>query len=134
MVWKKVCCSPSESFWVYCLYSQYQATSEEAQGQGHKMIFVGYERGMKAYMAYDPVTRRVHVTRDIVFDEQAMWDWGANVEAEGNGRSSSDVFTVQWESLVELPLGDDGSDKVIDAESPGPGSPQVKNDGVQPVV
>jgi hypothetical protein len=36
---------------------------------GRKMIFVGYERGTKAYRAYDPVGRRVHITRDVVFDE-----------------------------------------------------------------
>jgi hypothetical protein len=36
---------------------------------GRKMIFVGYECGTKAYRAYDPVGRRVHITRDVVFDE-----------------------------------------------------------------
>jgi hypothetical protein len=45
-------------------------------------------------MAYDHVTKRVHVTRDIVFDEQAKWDWSADVEAKSNGRSSNDVFMV----------------------------------------
>jgi hypothetical protein len=39
-----------------------------------KMVFVGYERGTKAYCAYDPVVRRVHITRDVVFDEDAQWD------------------------------------------------------------
>jgi hypothetical protein len=62
--------------------------------RGRKMIFVGYERGTKAYRAYDHVTKRVHVTRDIVFDEQAKWDWGADIEAKSNGRSSNDVFMV----------------------------------------
>jgi hypothetical protein len=38
------------------------------------MIFVGYERGTKAYMVYDPATRRVHITRDVVFDEEHQWD------------------------------------------------------------
>jgi hypothetical protein len=35
------------------------------------MIFVGYESGSKAYRAYDPIIKRVHVTRDVAFDEQA---------------------------------------------------------------
>jgi hypothetical protein len=39
--------------------------------QGRKMIFIGYERGTKAYMAYDPVTQKVRVTRDVVFNEEA---------------------------------------------------------------
>jgi hypothetical protein len=33
------------------------------------MVFVGYEKGSKAYQAYDPRTRWVHVTRNAVFDE-----------------------------------------------------------------
>jgi hypothetical protein len=44
---------------------------------GHKMIFVVYESRSKAYRAYDPITKCVHVTRDVVFDEQAQWDWGS---------------------------------------------------------
>jgi hypothetical protein len=34
-----------------------------------KMIFVGYEPGSAAYRCYDPTTKRVHVTRDVIFDE-----------------------------------------------------------------
>ena len=36
-----------------------------------RMVFVGYEPGSKAYRVYDPVTRRVHISRDIIFDETA---------------------------------------------------------------
>lgn len=36
-----------------------------------KMIFVGYELETKAYRAYNPATGRVHITRDVVFDESA---------------------------------------------------------------
>jgi hypothetical protein len=41
------------------------------------MIFVGFESGSKAYRAYDPIMKHVHVTWDVVFDEQAQWGWGA---------------------------------------------------------
>jgi hypothetical protein len=34
------------------------------------MVFVGYEPGAKAWRFYDPVARRVHVSRDVVFKEQ----------------------------------------------------------------
>jgi transposase InsO family protein len=34
------------------------------------MVFVGYEPGAKAWRFYDPVARRVHVSRDAVFKEQ----------------------------------------------------------------
>ncbi|WVZ79227.1 hypothetical protein U9M48_026831 [Paspalum notatum var. saurae] len=38
------------------------------------MIFLGYKAGSKAYRLYDPVERRVHASRDVVFDEAASWD------------------------------------------------------------
>lgn len=39
------------------------------------MVFVGYEPGSKAYHVYDPTSRRVHASRDVIFDEDAWWDW-----------------------------------------------------------
>jgi hypothetical protein len=36
------------------------------------MIFVRYEPGSAAYRCYDPKTRSVHVSRDVIFDEQAV--------------------------------------------------------------
>jgi hypothetical protein len=47
---------------------------KKLEDRGRKMIFIGYEEGMKVYHAYDPITERVHVSRDIIFDEQAQWD------------------------------------------------------------
>jgi hypothetical protein len=49
---------------------------KKLEDRGRKMIFVGYESDSKAYRAYDPIMKRVHVTRDVVFDEQAQWDGG----------------------------------------------------------
>jgi transposase InsO family protein len=38
------------------------------------MVFLGYEKGSKAYKVYNPVTRKVHVTQDVVFEEDKVWD------------------------------------------------------------
>jgi hypothetical protein len=42
--------------------------------RSQSMIFVGYEPGTKGYQAFDSVTSRVHISRDVVFDESAHWD------------------------------------------------------------
>jgi hypothetical protein len=38
------------------------------------MVFIGYESGFKAYHAYDLVLKKVIVSRDVMFDEQAQWN------------------------------------------------------------
>ena len=43
-----------------------------------KMVFLGYEHGSKAYRLFDPVANRVVVSRDVVFDEGASWNWSGD--------------------------------------------------------
>jgi hypothetical protein len=39
------------------------------------VVFIGYEPGSKAWRFYNPVTRRVHVSRDAVFEDDIPWSW-----------------------------------------------------------
>jgi hypothetical protein len=39
------------------------------EDQSTSMVFIGYEQGSKAWRFYDPVTDRVHVSSDAVFEE-----------------------------------------------------------------
>jgi hypothetical protein len=55
------------------------------------MIFIGYEPGTKAYRVYDPATRRVHISRDIVFDKGATWKWE---EDEAGATADGGEFAV----------------------------------------
>ena len=38
-------------------------------------VFTGYEEGSKAYRIYDPVARRLFITRDVLFEEGRSWPW-----------------------------------------------------------
>ena len=92
------------------------------------MIFIGYEAGTKGYRAYDPVTQRVHITRDAVFDERARWDWSSDVCSSDLWSSSDspastfgdDSFTVEHMVLEPLSTPGDGS---AGAEPDSPTSP-----------
>lgn len=56
------------------------------------MIFVGYEPGSKAYRCYDPASRRVHISRDVAFDEEAQWRW--------DGETASELdFTIEYTTV-----------------------------------
>jgi hypothetical protein len=39
------------------------------------MIFIGYETGTKGYRFYDPVAKKLCVSRDAIFQESKAWDW-----------------------------------------------------------
>jgi hypothetical protein len=39
------------------------------------IVFIRYESGSKAWRFYNPVTRRVHVSHDAIFEEDCAWDW-----------------------------------------------------------
>lgn len=57
--------------------------------RSRRTIFVGYEPGSKAYRLYDPEARRVHISRDVVFQEQEEWRWGEEQ------RTAANDFTVE---------------------------------------
>ena len=42
--------------------------------KGQKCIFVGYSKDTKSYQLYDPVTRKLIISRDIHFVENESWD------------------------------------------------------------
>jgi hypothetical protein len=60
------------------------------------MIFIGYEPGSKAYRVYDPVSKKVHVSRNVIFDESAQWDWSMQGE-QGDSAKIDDTFSVEME-------------------------------------
>ena len=38
--------------------------------QSTPSIFLGYEKGTKAYKSYNPTLKTIHITRDVVFEEE----------------------------------------------------------------
>jgi hypothetical protein len=45
------------------------------------MVMIGYEAGTKAYRAYNPVNKKLVVTRDVIFDEKKIME----LELRGTG-------------------------------------------------
>lgn len=60
------------------------------------MMMVGYEKGSKAYKLYNLESRKIVVSRDVVFEEEKGWNW--NEAVYGGEDSSGDRFTVHFES------------------------------------
>ncbi|KAF0920508.1 hypothetical protein E2562_035531 [Oryza meyeriana var. granulata] len=78
------------------------------------MVMLGYESGSKAYRLYDPVAHHVHVSRDMVFDELAQWDWESSGEAMS---SSNNTFVITYSECVNH-----GPGKGAETSTPQPGN------------
>lgn len=46
--------------------------------KGEKCIFLGVSDQSKAYKLYNPITKKIVISRDVVFDEEQFWTWDKN--------------------------------------------------------
>ena len=51
------------------------------------LVHLGTEPGSKSYRLYDPKTRKIKVSRDVVFDETRGWNWSKESSETHNDRS-----------------------------------------------
>lgn len=73
--------------------------------RSEKHVFVGYDKHSKGYKLYNPITRKVVVSRDVEFDEEETWDWSIKenerydflpmTDEEETGESSEEVQQPQ---------------------------------------
>lgn len=49
------------------------------------VVHFGREPGTKAYRLFDPVTRKIHISRDVVFDEGKAWNWDSDTDSDARG-------------------------------------------------
>ncbi|WVZ85487.1 LOW QUALITY PROTEIN: hypothetical protein U9M48_032409 [Paspalum notatum var. saurae] len=47
---------------------------QKLDDKSEKCIFIGYSEQTKGYRVYNPITKRLFVSRDVIFDENAFWD------------------------------------------------------------
>jgi hypothetical protein len=94
------------------------------------MIFVGYETGTKGYRVYDPVTKRLHISRDVIFEESKAWEWNNEAQAD-RVASTFDVefYTVAGQgTITEF----EGAEELTDPTLPDQGSPSQVQWSINP--
>jgi hypothetical protein len=93
------------------------------------MVFIGYEAGTKVYRFYNPASRRVHVSRDAVFEEERSWEWGA----ERGAGPDDDVEPFQVEHIIMAPVEQGGPATTSPTSTPRPATPPAPTTPPTPV-
>ena len=59
-------------FWSLCYLHVPKEHISKLESKTKPYFFVGYDEQSKAYRVYEPITRKVHISRDIVFNKQKI--------------------------------------------------------------
>ncbi|XP_076885937.1 uncharacterized protein LOC143535609 [Bidens hawaiensis] len=101
------------------------------------MIHLGTQPGTKAYRMFDPIKRRVHVTRDVKFDECKRYAWADLDKQDGEKGPEWTEFIVRCDIELEPEQVTTGS---VDRHDTGElvrirnGSDSSSSDGVSPPI
>lgn len=45
-------------------------------------VFLGVNEESKGYRLYNPITKKVVVSRDVIFEKDKQWDWVVSLEEQ----------------------------------------------------
>lgn len=75
MEWEKATIGPFEGVWVHCTCQTAALHLKKLDDRSIPMVYLGVEEGSKAHRLFDPQTKRIGVSRDVVFEETKAWEW-----------------------------------------------------------
>jgi len=71
-------------------------TRRKLDDKSQKCVLLGVSDESKAYKLFNPITKKVIVSRDVVFEEEKSWNWSD--DSEKNKADTAD--TLDWEERV----------------------------------
>ncbi|XP_074356577.1 uncharacterized protein LOC141696321 [Apium graveolens] len=77
---------------------------EKLDDKSERCIFVGYNENPMAYRLFNPVSKKLIISRDVIFGEQAAWDW-KNGKESGNIIYDNNLLEEETGTVLEeVPL------------------------------
>src|SRR5260221_11111320 len=89
MDWPKTLCGALPGLWMSSLCPCQKQKHISFEPKSRQCIFIGYPPDYKGWKVYDPLTRKITISRDIIFDEQTM---------PGTKTNPSDFFYIPLHS------------------------------------
>ena len=82
---------------VFCCTAYAHVHNGKLEPRAAKCIFLGYQPGVKGYKLWNPQTRKVVLSRNVIFNESAMFYDNLSIDAPVEGEKIS----VQVEHLID---------------------------------
>ena len=80
-----------------------------------KMVFLRYADATKGYRMYDPESNKLHISRDVIFEENKGWDWSS----APNSQDRPEFLITEFQSTIAQPTTE------TEQGSPQPGTPEL---------
>ncbi|RDY10937.1 hypothetical protein CR513_04463, partial [Mucuna pruriens] len=74
-----------------------------------KCVLLGVSGEFKAYKIYDPINKKIHIRRDVKFQEDVAWDWGeskTNRTLDANKLNPMEESCQAAEEVIQTSLND----------------------------
>ena len=108
--------------------------------RGRRVVYLGREPGTKGCRLYDPVTKKLQVSRDVVFREKEHWSWEKNEQdvnipglitmIEDNSEKDSSTETGETCSTPVRMIENRGADMSVERSAATPASKPRKYRGL----
>lgn len=83
-----------------------------------KCVLLGFSSESKAFKMFDPVEKRIHISRDVIFEEDKKWNW------EAVGYSGEESIELEWENNYESVEEAEETEEYTD-DVPSPNNPST---------
>ncbi|CAJ2663992.1 unnamed protein product [Trifolium pratense] len=88
-----------------------------------KCVHLGVSEESKAYKLYDPVNKKIIVSRDVVFEEGTEWNWNDKKKAAASSSNNNDLISdetdIEEEAKNGVNTGNNESSSEYDSEQEG---------------
>lgn len=107
------------------------ARRTKLENKSFTCVLLGVSEESKAYRLYDPVSKKIVISRDVIFEEERQWDWDKSyeeqllIDLEWNDDVENENVNAANESASES--GDSAEESETDSQSSENASPNQLN-------
>jgi hypothetical protein len=67
-------------------------------------VHLGVSDESKAYKLYDPIKKKIIISRDVIFEENHSWDWNSEGKKRSDKQDSDDDIEIETTSGANTPI------------------------------